>query len=358
MKLLAGIVAAVLATAVVGRPGVVIHAVGGATVAGLSSGTAGGPTHSFRRALYHAFAAHGYDIHFAGSQDGCNAEGGPALDFDSHHDGFASAKTLGEIRAKLTQNSEKTKRSLAEAAARAAQTGGKADLVTLLVGGEYDAWTSKQPQQIENDFNDLKRSVEPLSGNARHKLGQMKVYAVMPPPPGGKLVNGGGDGAYRQRDMRVDTQYDQFRFFLTWRGKWYERGDVIDCFSQFDFMQHYTPDGLALNALGEQAYARCIFDFIRRKRAVAAEGSLDDGAKCGGGSAVALQGVPNVQPIAVNPELPPLMDIVAPAAVRAPKGPHWTCEEASGDGGNRTAAGQQCCSAPAFPAVSPLVPMK
>mmetsp|Transcript_32397 Transcript_32397/g.100208 ORF Transcript_32397/g.100208 Transcript_32397/m.100208 type:complete len:422 (-) Transcript_32397:76-1341(-) len=352
------LVALAVSGAAAGRPGVIIHAVGDSATAGDLATLGGGgkagrfDAHlSYRRYLAHMLTAHGYNVRFVGSKDDCDA--GAGLDFDSRHDGYAKGR-VNDIRGGLNAGQSAIASSL-QAAAQSLKDAGSPtiNLVRVVMAGGEDAANGRGSKEIsESDLKNLVETVEGLTNGGPSDINARYTLVIPSPPPGGVRTTDDSGKTTLQRDFQRDQRYEDYRFFLTWRGVFFDKKkNVADCLSYFDFLRHYNADGTRLNALGDQALARCVFDNLVARKHIPKVASHTPAAACDADTekhvqrditaqlppyAVATDGSA-AEPVLVNKALPPLTALVARAVRLDAPAVHPTCG-ASGAGGGAAKA--------------------
>ena len=271
------------------RAGIALHVVGDHTVTGAMDGGRR-VTYSFRRYLYHHLVSQGIAVRFVGANNDCGASGSslPPPDFDASHSGFYGQNTP-TVQQRLQQSASTVSQSVKKAVDEllllfpAGETKKKAAaavrVVTIVISGGVDAEAGTR----RNDISD--NHLVHLLTAAEQAVGTTPVpaeYIVVPtPPPSGKRTLDAATGAVIiERDWDRDVKYEDYRFFLTWRGHFFERRRInLDCFSSFDFEQHYDVKGARLNHLGDQALAWCLADGLRTRGFIPALLPSEGGAK-------------------------------------------------------------------------------
>ena len=333
------------------RPGVIIHAVGDDATAGdlTSIGGAGSagrfdPQTSYRRYLSHMLTARGYSVRFIGSKTDCDAA--IALDFDSHHDGYKGAK-VSDIRAALNAGSSAVSASLGVAVQSLKDEGCPTiNLVRIIMAGGEDSKAGRGSKEIsDSDLKNLVEQVEGFSNGGTADVTAKATLVIPSAPPGGVRTTDDAGKTTLTRDFQRDSRYGDYRFFVTWRGYFFDkRKNAADCLSYFDFLRHYNADGSRLNALGDQALARCVFDNMVVRKLIPKVAAHTRAHTCDAASEQHVQrdvvrALPSyaeatdgdkAEPVLVNKQLPPLTTLVARAVRLEASGAHATCAAAAG----------------------------
>jgi hypothetical protein len=364
---------AVLITVEAKRHGVIIHAVGDSATAGdptaFNPETAKGSDRysgrfSYRRYLYHMLESRGYSVRFVGSKSDCEV---PGLDFDSHHDGYAKSR-VNDIRNAVNGASDAIRSSFNDAVESLNKEGVSGiSVVRVVSAGIEDAVAGRSSKELsDNDIRSLVDTVDSLTSGAGDSISRRNTLVVPSPPPGGNRVSDNGVFSL-ERDFQRDSRYEDYRFFLTWRGTFFDhRKNAADCLSYFDFLQHYNEEGTALNAFGDMAFARCIFDNLVVRQYITPITDFESVRSCTGDTTGHLtRRVPSTsnthgatkgtteqfEPALVNKKLPPLTTLVAPAVLfDAAQQQHPSCSKPPTAAEKASGA---CAKTPAFPEYEP-----